>query len=124
MATALNSISLNRRYGMQKTMKSITQLLDYAATHPDTEIICYASNMILHVHLNGSYLCDPKGQIRAGGFYFLTSRMQDHNTIIPLNSNIAIKCMMLKHVLSLAAETEIRALFIRTSKATYTHTNR
>ena len=107
---------------MRKTMRAIKKLLHYAATHPDTEITYYASDMILHVHSARSYLCEPECQSRAGGFYCLTSQMQNQNTVIPLNGAIAIaiaiECAMLKHVLSLAAETEIRALFINAKNVT------
>ena len=44
--------------------------------------------------------------------------MHEHNTIIPLSGDITIECMVLKHLLSLAAATEIGALFVNSKKAT------
>jgi hypothetical protein len=37
------------------TAQGLTQLLNYAATHPDATLKYIASDMILHVHSDASY---------------------------------------------------------------------
>ena len=56
--------------------------------------------------------------IRVGELYFLMPNMHNQNPFIPLNRNISIECTVLKHILSLATETKIGALFINSKKAT------
>ena len=43
------------------------QLLDYLDTQEEAVLTCNASDMVLAVHSNTSYLSDPKAQIQAGG---------------------------------------------------------
>ena len=47
MVVTINSIAVNKKYGMKATMDAITQLLDYAATHLDAKVTFHKSNMIL-----------------------------------------------------------------------------
>jgi hypothetical protein len=55
----------------ENTMKHVNQFLDYIWTHPDAVIQYRASDMILNVHSDVSYLSTPKACSRAGGYYFL-----------------------------------------------------
>ena len=50
MLTALNIISEQHSKPTECTAKAITQLLDYAATHPDSVVRYKVSDMVLHVH--------------------------------------------------------------------------
>ncbi len=45
----------------EDAMQQALQLLDYLATQEDT-LLSYASNMVLEVHSNASYLSKPKAQ--------------------------------------------------------------
>jgi hypothetical protein len=66
--------------------------------------------MILHIHSDASYLSESEAKIRAGGFFYLGS---DTNTNTKLTKGaILIISKVLKHVMSLAAEAEIGAVFI------------
>ncbi len=58
-------------------MQQTLQLLDYLAMQEDTVLSYHASDMVLAVHSNASYLSGPKAHIRAGGHVFLSS---DHHT--------------------------------------------
>ncbi len=77
-------------------------------THPDAKICYHASNMILNVHSDASYLSAPHACSRAGGYFFLGSLPVDGE----LNSAIHITCTILKLVAALAAEAELGALFL------------
>jgi hypothetical protein len=47
------------------------QLLDYLATHPDAAIRYHASDMILQIHSDTSYLSISNARSRLGGLFFL-----------------------------------------------------
>jgi hypothetical protein len=54
------------------TIQKVTnQLLDYLATHPDATIIYHASDMILHIHSDASYLSVSNARSCLGGLFFL-----------------------------------------------------
>eukprot|EP00957_Ditylum_brightwellii_P055084 4174983-Ditylum_brightwellii.AAC.1 len=50
------------------------QLLDYVATHPNATIYYMASNMILTVHSDASYLLESNARSRASGHFYLANR--------------------------------------------------
>jgi hypothetical protein len=51
-------------------MQCATQLLDYLGTQEEAILTYNASDMILAVHSNASYLSKPKAHSRAGGHFF------------------------------------------------------
>ncbi len=90
-------------------MKRVDQFLDYMWTHPDAIIWCCASDMILNVHSDASYLSAPKACSRAGGYFFRGS-IPHNGDPIKLNGAIHITCAILKHVAASTAEAELGAL--------------
>jgi hypothetical protein len=52
----LNDIATEQTKATEKTQAATNQLLDYLATHPDATIRYHASDMILHIHSDASYL--------------------------------------------------------------------
>jgi hypothetical protein len=52
----LNAIATEQTKAMEKTQAATNQMLDYLATHPDATIRYHASDMILHIHSDSSYL--------------------------------------------------------------------
>ena len=58
-------------------MERVDQFLDYMHDHPVAKIRYYASDMVLNVHFDASYLTAPKAQSRAGGHFFLGSLPKD-----------------------------------------------
>ena len=81
------------------------------ATHPHSDIRLYASDMILNVYSDASYLTTPKARSQAGGHFFLGS-VPENNKPIKLNVPIHSLCSVLKYVASSAAEAESGALFL------------
>ncbi len=65
---ALSEISSQQSAPTENTMKQVNQFLDYMWTHPDAKIRYRASDMILNVHSDASYLSAPKACSRAGGY--------------------------------------------------------
>jgi len=56
MLTALSTIASAQAEPTEDTMKRCKLFLDYAATHQDAIITYHASDMVLVVHSNASYL--------------------------------------------------------------------
>jgi hypothetical protein len=52
----LNDIATEQTKATEKTQAATNQMLDYLATHPDATIRYHASDMILHIHSDASYL--------------------------------------------------------------------
>ena len=113
---ALNSIAAESSKPTERTMERVEQLLDYMHTYPNAVVRYYASDMILNVHSDASYLSAGRGRSRAGGYFFLGSLPQE-GTPIKLNGNIAITCAILKLVAASAAEAELGALFLNVQEA-------
>jgi hypothetical protein len=61
MLTALSFIASTQAEPTKETMENIKLFLDYAASNQDATITYHASNMILAIHSNASYLSEPKG---------------------------------------------------------------
>ncbi len=113
---ALSEISSQQVAPTENTMKPVNQFLDYMWTHPDAIIRYHASNMILNVHSDASYLSTPKARSRAGGYFFLGSLPQDRDPI-KLNRAIHVSCTILKLVAASAAEAKLGALFLNAQEA-------
>ncbi len=94
-------------------MENIKLFLDYAASHQDAILTYQASDMVLIVHNNASYLSKPKARSCAGGHFVMSSNVTNpHNNGAVLNIPQLIKAVM-----SLAAEAELGALYINAYKA-------
>jgi hypothetical protein len=113
---ALSAIASEQANPTERTLKRVQQLLHYMHSNPTAVIRFRASNMILNVHSDASYMSAGKGRSRAGGYFFLGSMPRDGEPI-QLNGNIAITCAILKIVAASAAEAELGALFVNTKEA-------
>eukprot|EP00957_Ditylum_brightwellii_P045120 3421395-Ditylum_brightwellii.AAC.1 len=56
--------------------------MDYCASHPDATIPFYASNMILQLHSDASYMNEPQVCSTAGGHFFLGNKIVDGKHIL------------------------------------------
>ena len=71
-----------------------------------------ASDMVLAVHSDASYLSEPKARSRAGGHFFLSSDPPNNGAVL----NIA---HIIKNVMSSATEAELAGLYIMAREAVY-----
>jgi hypothetical protein len=108
MLVALGSLAAAQAQGTQATAKACTKLLNYAATHPEATIRFKASDMILHIHSDASYLSEPKARSRVGGYFYLGNGT--HNP--PINGAIHVVSQIMTNVMASAAEAEVGGLFI------------
>jgi hypothetical protein len=69
----LNDIATEQTKATEKTQAATNQLLDYLATHPDATIRYHASDMILHIHIDASYLSVSNARSRLGGRFWATN---------------------------------------------------
>jgi hypothetical protein len=112
---ALGTIAAQQANGTIKTEKATAHLLDYCHTHPDAILRYRASDMILKIHSDASYLSEAKARSRAAGHFYLG----DKQTNAPERDNGALltKSTIMKNVMSSAADAETGALFENTTNA-------
>jgi hypothetical protein len=67
----LNDIETEHTTATERTQAATHQLLDYLATHPDATIRYHASDMILHIHSDASYLSVSHARSCLGDLFFL-----------------------------------------------------
>ena len=78
MLVALSSIAAQQAVPTEETMRKTLKFLDYVASHPDAILTFSASNMILNIHSDASYLTEPKARSRAGGHFYMSSNSTHH----------------------------------------------
>ena len=107
----LSGISSEQSQARESTEARVEQLLDYLATHPDAVVRYYASDMVLNIHSDASYLSETRARSRVAGYYFLGSNPEKGKPI-KMNGAIYTFCGILKFVVASAAEAELGALFL------------
>jgi hypothetical protein len=113
MLTTIGSLATQQANPMMNTLKKVKQLLDYAATHPDTIVTYHASHMVLVAHSDALYHSESKARSRAGGHFFMSSNVDTP----PNNGAVMTILQIIKAVLSSATKAEVGALFINCRKA-------
>jgi hypothetical protein len=107
LLAALSIISSRQPHGTKALQTACHQLLDYVATHPNAGIRFHASDMILAIHTNASYLSKPGGKSRAAGHFYLTNcNDKDFN-----NGAVLTLSSIIKHIMSSASEAKLAALY-------------
>jgi hypothetical protein len=76
-----NDIVTEQTKATEKMQAAMNQLLDYLATHPDATIRYHASDMILHIHSDASYLSVSNARSRLGGLFFLGNKSPELDTL-------------------------------------------
>ena len=67
---ALSAIAGEQANATEKTERTVKQLLDYLSTHSDATIRYRASDMVLNIHSDASYLSEAQARSRACGHLF------------------------------------------------------
>ena len=107
LAATLSSIAARQANGTEDVKAACHQLLDYCATHPNAGVRYTASDMILKIHSDASYLSELGSKSRAAGHFYLSSK-GDNDTN---NGAILTLSSIIKHVMTSATEAELAALF-------------
>jgi hypothetical protein len=106
----INVLASEQSNATEVTAEKVIKLLNYCNTHPETKIRYHASDMILHIHSDASYLSEKEAKSRAGGSFYMGSDTKTDKKLT--NGAILIISKVPKHVMSSAAEAEIGAVFI------------
>jgi hypothetical protein len=106
---AISAIVSQQSQGTEAVADACHQLLDYVATHPNTGIQYLASNMILVVHTNVSYLSEHNTHSCASAQFYLTNKGDKEFN----NGAILNLASIIKHAMSLASEEKILDLYYR-----------
>jgi hypothetical protein len=97
----INVLASEQSNATEETADKVIKLLNYCNTHPDTKIRYHASDMILHIHSDASYLSENEAKSRAGGFFYMGNTAQNDKKLT--NGAILIVSKVLKHVMSSAS---------------------
>jgi hypothetical protein len=103
-----NDIATEQTKATEKTQAATNQLLDYLATHPEATIRYHASDMILHIHSDASYLSVSNARSRLGGLFFCGDKSPEQDK---LNGSILNVASVIKNMVASVAESEVGACF-------------
>jgi hypothetical protein len=113
--TPKSAIASQSAYPTKETLAHTNQLLNNLATQEDAVLTYNRSEMVMAVHSDASYLCEPKAKSRAGGHFFMST-----NAEIPTNNGAILNIAhIIKHVMTSATEAELAALYIMAREAVY-----
>ena len=102
---ALSTIASKQMKGTEQTMEKALQVLDYLTTHPNAMIHFHATDMVMNIHSDASYLSAPNSRSRACGHFFL-GWLPVNGEPICLNRVFHTLCSILQFVVASAAKAE------------------
>jgi hypothetical protein len=68
---ALSAIAVEQTKATTRTLGKCMQLLDYLASNSEAKVRFYASDMIMNIHLDASYLSETGARSRACRHFFM-----------------------------------------------------
>ena len=86
------------------------QLLDYLAHNADAKVQFHASDMVMNIHSDRSYLSEAKAHSWTYGHFFMGWQPKDGKPI-SLNGAFHVSTNILRFVVASAAEAELSALY-------------
>jgi hypothetical protein len=107
---ALSAIAVKQTKVMVKTMGKCIQLLDYLASDSEAKVRYFASDMIMNIHLDTSYLSETGARSRACRHFFM-GWMPKNGEPVKINGAFYVNATILKFVMASAAEAKLGALF-------------
>ena len=107
---ALSSIASKQMKATEKTHSRFVQLLNYLASNSETKVHFHASNMVMNIHLDASYLSEPQARSRTCGHFFMGSIPKTGKPIL-LNGKFQVSTAILRFVDASVAKAELGALF-------------
>ena len=118
---ALGSIAAQQNKSTNQTMYEITWLLNYCAVNPNATILYKASDMVLWVSSDASYLSEMQAKSRAGGLLFLRNKINTQGKKPPQtpepNGVFACLAKIIKNIMSSAMEEEVAAAYVNAREA-------
>jgi hypothetical protein len=77
----INVLASEQSKATPDTAYKVIKLLNYCTTHPETKIRYHASDMILCIHSDASYLSEREAKSIAGGFFYMGSSADTSNKL-------------------------------------------
>jgi hypothetical protein len=108
MLVALGRLASSQATPTEAVLPNLAHFLQYAASWPNASVVFHASDMLLAVDSDASYLSEPKSRSRAGGRHYLTSS----DGISRDNGPVDVVSAIIPSVVSSAFEAEYAALFL------------
>ena len=103
MLVPLNAMASTQAEPTGETLERVNQFLDYAASNPQAILTYSASDMVLAVHSDASYLSEQNAKSRVGGHFFMSKDTE----VPPNNGAVHNIAKIIKAVMSSAAEAEL-----------------
>ncbi len=91
---ALSALASQQANPTEQTLALCKQFLEYMASQDKAVLTYKASNMVLAIHSDASYLSEPKARSRAGGHMFMAGRDD-----IPTNNGAVLTISQSSHVI-------------------------
>jgi hypothetical protein len=110
LLAALSTIAINQTKAPTQTMEQCIQLLDYLACNQNPKVRFHASDMVLNIHSDASYLSESGAQSCACGHFFM-GWMPKNGEPVKLNGAFYTSSSIMRFVVASAAEAELGALF-------------
>jgi hypothetical protein len=79
----INVLASEQSNANEVTADKVIKLLNYCNTHPETKIRYHASDMILHIHSDASYLSENEAKSRAGGVFYMGNTTKNRQKNLP-----------------------------------------
>jgi hypothetical protein len=120
MLLAINAIACQQEHPTKKTELAIFKWRNYCVMHLDAKTRYHASDMLLHIHSDASYLSTPRVISSAGWHFFLSSKPvnpeKPEETKVPLNGPVHSMCERIRNMIASTVEAAIGALYANTCK--------
>ena len=113
LVPAVTAISSAQATPTQAVLDALNHLLGYAAANPAATLVFRASDMRLHVGVDGSHLSRPNSRSVAGAFFYVG----DTNDPTIINGPVECMSTVIPVVTASAGETEYASLFMAAQKA-------
>jgi hypothetical protein len=106
----LSLIAVEQTKATEQTMGQCIDLLNYLVSNQDAKVNFHASDMVMNIHSDASYLSETKARSRACGHFFM-GWMPKNGEPIQLNGAFYVNTTILCFVVASAVEVELGALF-------------
>jgi hypothetical protein len=107
---ALSTIAIKQTKATQQTNDWCIQILDYLASNQDAKVRFLASDIVMNIHSDASYLSESGAQSWACGHFFM-GWMPKNGEPIRLNGTFYASSTIMRFVIASAAEAELGPLF-------------
>ena len=112
MLVALGNLATEKTKGTKNTLEASIQFVNYCATYPNAQLRYRASDMVLTVHSDASYLSVTHAKRRAGRYFYLGNKSANI-----CNAPIHCEATILKNVMSSSVEAKVGALYLNAQQA-------